>query len=262
MVTEILSTQDTYRHNRLASTVVCLDITNGTYNQIQNDIILAAKRRQNSTVCFANVHMTVEAACNKQFADIVNSANWVTADGVPILWAIRALHGRRQERITGLDLLPDLLQRAAEEGLKVFFYGSTPDVLADTVAICKLKWPSLHIAGVHSPPFRTLTAAEEDEDVNRIVESDAQLVFVALGCPRQEVWISQMRARIPAVLLGIGGALPVLAGHFPRAPRWMQKTGLEWFFRLSQEPFRLFHRYMTTNTMFVLYLFRSLVIKR
>jgi N-acetylglucosaminyldiphosphoundecaprenol N-acetyl-beta-D-mannosaminyltransferase len=239
------------------SRVVCLHIDAAPYHQIQEEVIAAALNRRSGSVCFANVHMVVEATRNSHLADCVNSAAWVVADGVPLVWAIRAIHRRNQERVTGLDFLPDLLGRACEEQLSVYFYGSTTEVLQATLRTCQQKFPSLQIAGIYSPPFRTLTPAEEDEVVQQIVDSGAQLVFVALGCPRQEVWIARMSHRIPAVLLGIGGALPVLAGKFSRAPIWMQRSGLEWLYRLIQEPARLFSRYLTTNTLFIFYLLRG-----
>lgn len=239
------------------SRVVSLHINAGSYHQIQEEVIAAAHAKQSSSICFANVHMVVEATGNKYLADCVNNATWVVADGVPLVWAIRAIYKRNQERITGLDFLPDLLNRACEENLSVYFYGSTTDVLQATLHTCQQNLPSLKVAGTYSPPFRALTPEEEDEAVRRIIDSGAHLVFVALGCPRQEVWIARVRHRIPAVLLGIGGALPVLAGQFPRAPQWMQRSGLEWFFRLSQEPTRLMRRYFTTNTLFIFYILRK-----
>lgn len=218
----------------------------------------AARRGESRTACFANVHMTVEAQHDPAFARLVNGADWVTADGVPLTWALRLLDGIRQPRVAGIDMLPDLVRQAAAEGLPVFFYGSTPEVLARTVAVCQERHPGLQIAGTLSPPFRPLTEAEETEVVETINASGARLVFVALGCPKQERWIARMRGRIGAVLLGIGGALPILAGTQRRSPRWMQQNGLEWAYRLAVEPRRLFKRYARTNTLFLLYLTRQL----
>ncbi len=242
--------------------LVCLQIDTGSYHQIQEEVIDAAHARLSSSICFANAHMVVEAIRNHHVAESVNNATWVVADGVPLVWAIRAIFKRNQERVTGLDFLPDLLHRASQEGLSVYFYGSTPEVLQATLQTCQQRFPTLRVAGTYSPPFRSLTPAEEDEAVEKIVASGARLVFVALGCPRQELWIARMRHRIPAVLLGIGGALPVLAGQFSRAPIWMQMYGLEWLYRLIQEPTRLFRRYLTTNALFIFYLFRKHLIIR
>ncbi len=201
--------------------------------------------------------MVVEAAHDPVFAQAVNKATWATADGVPLTWALRALYGIRQERITGLDVLPDLLVEAAKNQLPVYFYGSTPEVLSRCALFCQQNHPTLPIAGMHSPPFRPLSAAEEQADIEAINASGAAMVFVSLGCPKQEKWMAAVSDRIPAVLLGIGGALPVSVGEQLRAPRWMQQGGLEWFFRLIQEPRRLLRRYIVTNTLFVGYLLRQ-----
>lgn len=236
------------------ASVISLALSLGSYQSIQESIITAARQGQSGTICFANVHMCVEAHHNPDIARAVNKANWVVADGVPLLWAMRLLYGVKQERITGLDMLPSLLERAAKEKLPVFFYGSTDDVLAQTVRVCRQNYPSLKIAGTLSPPFRALTADEEIQISRQITASGAKLVFVALGCPKQEVWLDRMRSQIPSVLLAIGGALPVLAGEVSRSPNWMQRWGLEWFYRFLQEPRRLFKRYAVTNSLFLYYL--------
>lgn len=256
--TEQVEFRQNHESPDLYSTVISLNISQESSLQIQEQVILAARQRRSSTICFANVHMTVEAARDPQYAAIVNGADWVVADGAPISWAVQAIYKRKQERITGFHFTQSLLQKAAEEGLSVFFYGCTSAVLSATLIRCHDLYPSLVIAGVYSPPFRSLTSAEEEEVVERISNSGAHLVFVALGCPRQEVWIHRMRHRIPAVLLAIGGALPMLAGQLSPAPPLMQRSGLEWLYRLCQEPRRLFRRYMVTNTLFIVYLSRAL----
>lgn len=243
----------------LRASVISLALSLGSYQAVQESIVATAKQGQSGTVCFANVHMCVEAQHNPAIARAVNQANWVVADGVPLLWAMQLLYGIKQERITGLDMLPSLLERAAEEKLPVFFYGSTEDVLAQTVGVCRQKYPSLKIAGTLSPPFRALTAEEETQIARQITASGTKLVFVALGCPKQEVWLDRMRNQIPAVLLAIGGALPVLAGSVSRSPKWMQRSGLEWFYRFLQEPRRLFKRYAVTNSLFLYYLVKQYV---
>ncbi len=237
--------------------VLKLAVTLGSYQQIQEAMVDAAKRGESRTACFANVHMTVEATNDAAFANVVNGADWICADGVPLTWALQHQQQIRQERVAGIDMLPDLIRRAAEEQLPVFFYGSTPGVLAEAVAVCQLRHPTLRLAGTLSPPFRPLTAPEEAEIIEQINQSGARLVFVALGCPKQERWMAHMRGRVQAVMLGIGGALPILAGVQSRSPRWMQQNGLEWAYRLAMEPRRLFKRYAVTNAQFVLGLIRQ-----
>jgi N-acetylglucosaminyldiphosphoundecaprenol N-acetyl-beta-D-mannosaminyltransferase len=237
--------------------VVGLGVSLLPYAQFLADVIEAGQARRAGYVCFANAHMTVEAAHEPEFARQVNTATWVTADGMPLAWALRLLYNVRQARITGLDALPDLLAEAAQQRLPVYFYGAAPDVLRRCADLCRDRYPTLPVVGMHSPPFRPLSAAEEQADVAAIVASGAGLVFVALGCPKQEKFMARVTNRIPAVLLGVGGALPVLVGEQARAPRWMQQSGLEWLYRLVQEPRRLLNRYVTTNTLFVWYVLRQ-----
>ncbi|GAB3314712.1 WecB/TagA/CpsF family glycosyltransferase [Larkinella ripae] len=234
--------------------VISLDLSIGDYAHFQEVIIEAACRRQSKRICFANAHMIVEARRNHKIAQAVNDSAWVAVDGVPLIWALRGLHHIEQERIAGMDLMPSLLQRAAEENLSVFFYGSTPEVLEQTAKKCRQQFPGLIIAGTESPPFRSLTPQEEQESADRISTSGAGLVFVALGCPKQELWMARMQGRIPAVMLGIGAALPLLAGSISRAPLWVRTAGMEWVYRLGQEPRRLLKRYLTVNSRYIWYL--------
>ncbi|MFC5412187.1 WecB/TagA/CpsF family glycosyltransferase [Larkinella bovis] len=243
------------------ATVISLNLSLGNYQQFKEEIVAAAKAKQAGSVCFANVHMIIESKFNSNIGQAVNGADWVLCDGVPLLWSLRWLYGVKQDRATGLDMLPDLLQTAAETGISVFFYGSTPEILQQTVNVCHQKYPKLIIAGTLSPPFRALTPEEDDQVVKQINQSGAGLVFVSLGCPKQELWMGKMRGRIPAVLLGIGGALPVLAGDVKRSPEWMQRAGLEWLFRFAQEPKRLFKRYAVTNSLYTWYLMKQLIHK-
>jgi N-acetylglucosaminyldiphosphoundecaprenol N-acetyl-beta-D-mannosaminyltransferase len=124
------------------------------------------------------------------------------------------------------------------------------------------NFPQLPIAGLYSPPFRPLSSLEEEQIIDTINRSGAKFVFVALGCPKQEKWMASMKGRVQACMIGIGGALPVLVGMQKRAPRWMQKTGLEWFYRMVQEPGRLFKRYAVTNTLFLWLLLKAWVAKK
>lgn len=248
---------DLIKFNR--ASVLSLSFSLGTYNQIQESIIATAKRGESRMACLANVHMTVEASNDLAFSNIVNEADWVTTDGVPLTWALRLLHGIKQDRIAGFDLLSDLTRRAAEEHISIFFYGSTPEMLKQVTARCYKLYPSIQIAGTLSPPFRPLTWSEEEDIITHINETGARLVFVALGCPKQERWMAQMRGKIQAVMVGVGGALPILAGTQSRSPMWVQRAGLEWLHRLAMEPRRLFKRYAVTNSLFVVRLARQLL---
>ena len=237
--------------------VMSLNVSLGPYVQIKESIIAAAHRGESRTACFVNVHMAIEGKKDPAFTRIVNEADWVVTDGIPITWALRRHLGIEQERVAGIDMLPDLVSQAAEQQLPIFFYGSTPEVLATLVTVCRKRYPTVQIAGTLSPPFRPLSGEEEEQIVEQINQSGARLVFVALGCPKQERWMAGMRGRVQAVMVAIGGALPILAGMQSRSPRWMQRGGLEWVYRLAMEPRRLFKRYAVTNSLFVLYLVQS-----
>ena len=224
-------------------------ISIGSYNSFLDHIISLAG--MNSYVCIANVHMLIESHKNKKFNQVIKDADIITPDGIPLIWGLSVIYGIKQERVAGMDLLPDLLRKMMNNNLSVYFYGGLPSLLNKTENLLKNKFPDLRLAGFYSPPFRDLTHDENEKIIEDINLSKADIVFVVLGCPKQEKWMSSMRGKINACLIGIGGALPVMVGMQTRAPLWMQKNGLEWFFRLSQEPGRLFKRYAYTNSLFL-----------
>lgn len=242
--------------------VVSIPVSTGSYADFINNMVTSAREKKSEYACVANVHMLVEAHKNRHFADVVKEAGYVTPDGKPISWAMRLLYGIKQERVAGMTLLPDLLEAAETAGLSVFFYGGTETMLQKTEAYLKQRYARLHIAGMHSPPFRNLTALEEKKVAEKINASGAGLVFAILGCPKQEKWMASMKGRVHAVMIGVGGALPVMIGEQKRAPVWMQKAGLEWFFRMMQEPGRLFKRYAITNSLFAYLLLKAYLQKK
>ncbi len=228
-----------------------MTLNTGSYLEFVNQIITHAQNKRSEYTCLANVHMLIEAYSDYDFAKVVNNANIIAPDGKPLSWALRFLYGIRQERAAGMDLLPDLLQRASVNNLPVYFYGGSDELLLETGKYLTSNFPNLKVAGSFSPPFRKLSPEEDERFINDINNSGARLVFVVLGCPKQEKWMASMKGRINAMMVGIGGALPVMIGLQRRAPEWMQKTGLEWMFRLFQEPTRLFGRYSFTNSLFL-----------
>ena len=234
-----------------------MSLSLGSMDAFLTEITSLAELRAPAYVCVANAHMLVETIRDPQFRRVVNGANIVTPDGMPLVKALKWLYGITQERVAGMDLLPRLLEKAEKKGISVFFYGGSPALVELTQQHCRVYFPQLQIAGVYSPPFRKLTAREEEEMIQHIQASGAHLVFVVLGCPKQEKWMAQMSGHISATLVGIGGALPVLVGLQKRAPQWMQQNSLEWLYRLGQEPKRLFTRYFVTNSLFLFFLFRE-----
>ncbi|MBD1431750.1 WecB/TagA/CpsF family glycosyltransferase [Sphingobacterium sp. DN00404] len=238
------------------SKVVSLYVSRGAYISFIQYIVENSLLRISSYVCVANVHMCIEAYDDPAFAQVVNGADLITPDGMPLAKAIKVLYGEDQDRVAGMDLLPDLLQEAEHKGLSCFVYGGSEKMLTKSKEYIETKYPVLR-CGFYSPPFRPLTAEEEQADVDRINAFGAHLVFVALGCPKQEKWMARMKGRIQACMIGIGGALPVMVGMQNRAPAWMQNASLEWLYRLMQEPKRLFKRYAYTNTKFLYLLFKQ-----
>jgi len=243
-----------------------LDVLNfpinlGSSESFVDEILALARSKQSAYVCVAAVHQLIEAHQDASFAKISQGANIVTPDGMPITWALKILYGINQERVPGMDLLPLLLKEAERNSISVYFYGGTQEMLDKTNAYVKQQYPGLPIAGSYSPPFRPLTAEEEQATASMINQTGAQLVFVVLGCPKQEKWMYLMKGRIQATMVGIGAALPVMVGIQSRAPKWMQNNGLEWLFRLIQEPRRLWKRYFVTNSKFI-YLVTTAKFKR
>ncbi|QEM11989.1 WecB/TagA/CpsF family glycosyltransferase [Mucilaginibacter rubeus] len=232
-------------------TFISLKISVGKYSEFINEIIDLALLKKSSYVCVANVHMLIEAYNDDNFADVVNNADIVTPDGMPLALAIKFKYGTKQDRVDGMSLLPDLIKEATQKDVSVYFYGGTEEAIKQTRDYLDQHYPNLRVAGMYSPPFRPLTSDEEEVIVKNINDSGAQILFVALGCPKQERWMASMKGRVNCVMVGIGGALPVFVGLQKRAPVFLQKLSLEWLFRLFQEPKRLFKRYFLTNTLFI-----------
>ena len=198
--------------------------------------------------------MTVEAIRNPSFGEVLIESDLAVLDGMPLCWSYKLLYGFKPERVAGRHLMDALIYEAAGRSMSVFFLGSSPEKLEKAKKYLLSKYPGLLIAGMISPPFRSLSFEENKGYAQQINESGASLVFVALGCPKQEIWMHQMKGEINATMLGIGIALEVLTGQQASTPTWMERAGLEWFFRLLKEPRRLFKRYLITNSLFIWYL--------
>lgn len=233
------------------------NISTGSVADFVDAILRLGAARTSDYVCFANVHMLVEAERNPDFGRIVNAAAVAAPDGSPVAAAVRWFRGPAQERVAGMDLLPELLRAAAERGQSVYFYGTTIPVLRAMVLRAKRELPTLRVVGTYAPPFRPITEEEDARDVAAINAADPDLLFVALGCPRQERWMAAHQGRIRACMLGVGQAFPVYAGLEPRLPEWARRLWLEWAYRLWQEPRRLGRRYLLTNTRFLYLMARS-----
>jgi len=211
------------------------------------DIIERLEEWRGEYICVANVHTTVMAHDDPDYRQIQNNAVLSLPDGGPL-----SLHSRNEgnvtaARVTGPDLMKELLKRSKDHGWKHFFYGATQKTLDTLREKIEESYPGAEIAGMISPPYRTLTPEEDEEYVRQINESGADFLWVGLGAPKQEIWMAAHKGQINALMIGVGAAFDYESGNIKRAPMWMQKANLEWFYRLIQDPKRLFKRYFVTN---------------
>ncbi len=220
-----------------------------------------AARRESRYVCICNAHSVVTAWQVAIFGRVVNEADMSTSDGAPVAWMLRRLGFSGQTRINGPDLMWQYCERAAQSSELIFLYGGSPETLKALQSRLLEHFPKLRIAGAYSPPFRPLSEEEDVAVIERINTSGAGVVWVSLGCPKQEIWMAAHRGRINAVMVGVGAAFDYHAGTIKRAPLWMQSCGLEWLYRLASEPRRLGRRYLVTNSLFVIGAIRQLIRK-
>ncbi len=211
-----------------------------------------SQQRESRMVAICNVHSVVTARQEPAFAAVLAQADLATPDGAPVAWLMRRLGWHGQQRINGPDLMWHYCVQAAERRESIYLYGGTPQTLERLQDRLRRDLPALQIAGAMSPPFRTLSAEEDEAVVQAIAASGAGTVWVSLGCPKQEQWMAAHRGRVPAVMIGVGAAFDYHAGTLRRAPVWMQQRGLEWLHRLASEPRRLWRRYLNTNSVFIL----------
>jgi len=203
-------------------------------------------------ICVTSVHGIMTARADVVFRHILNEADVATPDGMPVVWALRSLGHSAQSRVYGPTLMLQLCANAEQQGHRVFFYGGRPETLNALRANLLALFPKLQIVGAFAPPFRPLTSDEDAEVIRLITESAADLVFVGISTPKQETWMSAHREQLPSVvMIGVGAAFDFHAGRVSQAPAWMQRNGLEWFYRLLTEPKRLWRRYLLETPLFL-----------
>lgn len=208
-------------------------------------IMEAAREHRPFSVSALAVHGVMTGSLDPAHQYRLNQLDLVVADGQPVRWALNLLHGARlRARVYGPELTLDVLRRAAQEKIPVYFYGSAPEVLDLLREKIQQMVPGLAIAGFQASAFSQVTPEAADSIAGKIRQSGAQIVFAGLGCPRQEVWAFEFRQRLRMPIVAVGAAFPILAGTLRQAPRWMQDRGLEWLFRLCTEPRRLWRRYL------------------
>ena len=211
-------------------------------------VIEAGKQRRAMAVTALAVHGVMTGVDDQEHRYRLNQFDLVCPDGQPVRWALNWLHGcELEDRVYGPNLTLFLCEAAAEQDVPVFLFGATDEMIAAFADQLCRKYPKLQIAGKRSSRFRTLTEDERDSLAEEINASGAGMCFVGLGCPRQEVFAYEMRSRVHMPLVAVGAAFAFHAGMLSQAPPWMQRNGLEWFYRLTKEPGRLWKRYLTTN---------------
>lgn len=208
-------------------------------------------------ICVSNVHTTVTAHEDDSYRAVQNGAVLALPDGGPLSRYSRA-HGFPQaQRVTGPDLMREVLALSAQKGWRHYFYGSTPETLELLRAKLAERYPGVEVAGMFSPPFRPLTPQEDEQIVAQINAAQPDFVWVGLGAPKQERWMAHHQGRVSGLMIGVGAAFDYEAGNIRRAPMWMQRCSLEWLYRLLQDPRRLFKRYLVTNVKFLLWAARQ-----
>lgn len=229
--------------------IVGMRVDSTSYSDAVDRILAWGRAGESRYICVATAHMVMEAYDSPEFRRVVNDADLVTPDGMPLVWMLRSLGIRGQQRVYGPDLMLAVCAAAQAHGVPVGFYGGTLEALDRLVGAMQARFPPLSIAYAYAPPFRALTPQEDQEVVDQINASGARILFVGLGCPKQERWTSTHRGQVRAIMVGVGAAFQFHAGLVRQAPAWMQQAGLEWFFRLLMEP-RLWRRYARHNPRF------------
>ena len=218
-------------------------------------LFVAEKRHElaGRYICFSNVHTTVMAFKDDAYRKALADAAFVFPDGYPIAREQNRKGFKEAERIAGPDFMKEMFERNRDGSISHYFYGSTQETLDALKSNLEKDYPGIDIRGIYSPPFRKLSEDEIDLDIKKINDSGADLVWIGLGAPKQELFMHAVSGRIGALMLGVGAGFDFHAKTIKRAPKAMQKMGLEWLFRLFQDPKRLFKRYLVTNTQFLWY---------
>ena len=223
-----------------------------SYEDAVRRIVDWARGGESRYVCVASVNNVMWSHNAAAFRRLMNEADLVTPDGMPLVWGLRWLGASEASRVRGTNLVEALCDRVGEEGLPVGFFGGAPQTLEDLLSAVKARWPSLKVAFAWSPPFRPLTDEEDEAVVSKLADSGAAVLLVGLSTPKQDEWMARHRGKVPAVMVGVGAAFDFLSGHKRQAPLFMQRAGLEWLFRLANEPRRLGRRYLAQNPRFIL----------
>jgi N-acetylglucosaminyldiphosphoundecaprenol N-acetyl-beta-D-mannosaminyltransferase len=222
-----------------------------SFEQQVDAVVGWAKQKLSKVVCVANVHMLTEASWDDELATVLHQADLVTPDGMPLVWMVQLLRRVHQDRVAGMDFMQAICQEAMAQNVSVYFLGSEQRILDQMRVRLMREFPQLKVAGMEPLPMLSLPIVVDPAVVEQVNNSGAGIVFLSLGCPKQEKWMAAYRDRLSAVMVGVGGVFPVHAGIQRRAPSFVRSAGLEWLYRLVQEPGRLWGRYSKTIPPFV-----------
>ena len=233
-----------------------------SYEEACERIIAASRHNVGKYVCVSNVHMCMEVFDDDIFCHVVNNANLVVPDGVPLVWGLKVLGNKSATQVRGSDLLLCLCREAEKNKIPIGLYGGTEESLLDFISFLTKEYPDLQIAFSCSPPFRDLRPEEREAYVQETNASGCRILFVGIGCPKQEKWMAEHKDKLTCVMIGVGAAFDFFSGRKKHAPRWMQKNGLEWLYRLGSDPRRLWKRYLKHNPRFIYHFGKQLLRRR
>ncbi len=221
------------------------------------------ERNFGNYICISNMNDIAYSYRNKKIKEATNAASLSVPDGMSLVFLARLKEFKIKERVYGADLMQDFFKVAAQKGYSSYFYGGTNEALKKLIANIKKQFPQLKIAGFYSPPFRELNEKEKEKNIAKINKISPDVLWVGLGCPKQQLWMFEHKhkLKVPA-MVGVGAAFDFLSGNKPQAPKWMRNSGLEWLFRLIKEPKRLWKRYLIGNSLFIFLVLKEMLRKR
>ncbi|MDQ3130585.1 MAG: WecB/TagA/CpsF family glycosyltransferase [Acidobacteriota bacterium] len=222
-----------------------------THESVIQKIAELVENGKGGYVCFSTVHMVMEGYDDPEYAEKVNAADLIVTDGMPLVWMQKLQGEKTASRVRGSDLMISLCRYAEKNGLSVGFYGGRQEIIDAVKERAAKEMPKLKIVYAFSPPFRSLNVEEDAIMTTEINRAAPDILFAGLGCPKQENWMWAHKDKLKTVMLGVGAAFDFYAGNLKQSPEWMGKLGLEWLFRLTQEPKRLWKRYLILNPRFM-----------
>jgi N-acetylglucosaminyldiphosphoundecaprenol N-acetyl-beta-D-mannosaminyltransferase len=239
--------------------ILGLGISSVSLDETVRQVNTCVKGRSRQALHFCTVHTVMECFRDPRLRNIINQADLAAPDGMPLVWFCRFQGHKEVTRVYGPDLMLAFCEHSVAGGYRHFFYGGAPGVAEKLAVTMQQRYPGLQVAGTYSPPFRPVGAIEEAAVIAKINALQPDIIWVGLGTPKQDYWLAQHRPMLNApVLVAVGAAFDMLSGSIPQAPRWMQRAGLEWLFRLRREPRRLAYRYLVYNPLFMMHVFLQL----